>query len=98
QGRFVADLRHRGGGARSRGPVGAGRSRRPLSLRDTARAMSQENVEIVKAVYARWSKGDLRATLDVADPLILFVQPQSITFEAGAIMGIEELIDDMRRH
>ena len=60
--------------------------------------MSQENVESVQAVYARWSKGDLRATLDVADPLILFVQPQSITFEAGAIMGIEELIDYMRRH
>ena len=34
---------------RSRGAVGARRSRRLLSLRDTARAMSQENVEIVQA-------------------------------------------------
>ena len=32
------------GGPRSRGAVGARRSRRLLSLRDTARAMSQENV------------------------------------------------------
>ena len=38
---------------RSRGAVGARRSRRLLSLRDTARAMSQENVEIVRAVYRR---------------------------------------------
>src|SRR6266550_8399203 len=35
-------------GPRSRGPVGARRSRRLLSLRDTARAMSRENVEIVR--------------------------------------------------
>ena len=35
---------------RSRGAVGARRSRRLLSLRDTARAMSQENVEIVRRV------------------------------------------------
>ena len=33
---------------RSRRPVGARRSRRLLSLRDTARAMSQENVELVR--------------------------------------------------
>ena len=37
------------GGPRSRGAVGAERSRRLLSLRDTARAMSQENVELVRA-------------------------------------------------
>ncbi len=34
-------------GPRSRGAVGARRSRRLLSLRDTARAMSQENVDVV---------------------------------------------------
>ena len=37
----------RHGSPQSRGPVGARRSRRLLSLRDTARAMSQENVEIL---------------------------------------------------
>ena len=40
-------------GPRSRGAVGARRSRRLLRLRDTARAMSQENVEIVCRVYRR---------------------------------------------
>ena len=38
-------------GPRSRGAVGARRSRRLLSLRDTARAMSQENVEVVARGY-----------------------------------------------
>ena len=38
---------------RSRRAVGARRSRRLLSLRDTARAMSQENVEIVRRVVGR---------------------------------------------
>ena len=38
-------------GPRSRGAVGARRSRRLLSLRDTARAMSQENVEIVRRFF-----------------------------------------------
>ena len=41
------------GGPRSRGAVGARRSRRPLSLRDTARAMSQENVEAVRELSGR---------------------------------------------
>ena len=41
-------LPQRGRSPRSRRPVGARRSRRLLSLRDTARAMSQENVELVR--------------------------------------------------
>src|SRR4051794_5904278 len=44
-------LVHRPGRSpRSRGPVRARRSRRLLSLRDTARAMSQENVELVRSL------------------------------------------------
>src|SRR3954451_13862337 len=38
-------------GCRRRAAVGARRSRRLLSLRDTARAMSQENVEIVRRAW-----------------------------------------------
>ena len=47
-----------GAGPRSRWPVGARRSRRLLSLRDTARAMSQENVELVRSIRAAWDRGD----------------------------------------
>jgi ketosteroid isomerase-like protein len=60
--------------------------------------MSQQNVEIVRRVYARWSRGDFQATLDVADPLVLFVQPLSITVEAGPILGVENLVGYMRTH
>ena len=49
---LVEHFQRAGRGSRSRGAVGARRSRRPLSLRDTARAMSQENVEIVQGLAA----------------------------------------------
>ena len=45
---------------RSRGSVGARRSRRLLTLRDTARAMSQENVELVRRTIDAFNVGDLR--------------------------------------
>jgi len=38
--------------------IGAGRSRRLLSLRDTARAMSQENVERIRNAFAGTTAGD----------------------------------------
>jgi ketosteroid isomerase-like protein len=37
------------------------------SLRDTARAMSQENVEIVKRLGAAWNRDDFDAFLDLCD-------------------------------
>ena len=43
--------------------VGARRSRRPLSLRDTARAMSQENVETVRASIDGYNRGDWDALI-----------------------------------
>jgi ketosteroid isomerase-like protein len=36
--------------------------------RDTARAMSEENVEIVRALYAAWSADDLDTVLEVYHP------------------------------
>src|SRR4029079_4940250 len=42
----AAHLRDKGRGPRSRRPVGARRSRRLLSLRDTARAMSRNDARI----------------------------------------------------
>ena len=45
------------GRPRSRGVDGARRWRRRLSLRDTARGMSQENVELVRAWWKAWERG-----------------------------------------
>src|SRR4051794_3210445 len=77
------DLRHRvflgsRGGPRSRPPVGARRSRRLLSLRDTARAMSQENVEIVRAAFDAFSRGNMETFLGLMDPEILVMQPPEV--------------------
>ena len=44
------------------------RSRRLLSLRDTARAMSQENVEIVRASFEAWNAGDMDACVSCSTP------------------------------
>ena len=62
--RRVAALPGESRSPRSRGAVGARRSRRLLSLRDTARAMSQENVEIVRASCRRqFNRRDVDGTM-----------------------------------
>ena len=40
-------------------------------MRDTARAMSQENVETVLKAYASFSKGDLTTVLQQLDPEVV---------------------------
>ncbi|MEK6273654.1 MAG: nuclear transport factor 2 family protein [Actinomycetota bacterium] len=57
--------------------------------------MSRENVEAVRAVYERFSKGDFRASLDVVDPLVLFVQNPGFP-EAGTYLGIARLVEYTR--
>ena len=52
--------------------------------------MSQENVEVVRSVYERWSQGDFRGGLDVLDPLVLFVLPPEFP-DAGTYLGLERL-------
>ena len=57
--------------------------------------MSQENVEIVRAVYERFSEGDFRASADVLDPHVVLVlgpefAPSLIASpDEGAFYGIE---------
>lgn len=52
--------------------------------------MPGEHVDAVREVYARWGQGDLAASLDVADPLILFVLGPEFP-DAGSYVGIEGL-------
>jgi ketosteroid isomerase-like protein len=52
--------------------------------------MSQENVETVRGVYARWSQGDFRAGVDLLDPLVLFVMRPEFP-DAGSYLGLERL-------
>ena len=48
--------------------------------------MPGEHVDAVREVYARWGQGDFAASLDVADPLILFVLGPEFP-DAGELPG-----------
>jgi ketosteroid isomerase-like protein len=50
--------------------------------------MSQENVEIVRAVYEQWSKGDFRASADLLDPHVVLVLGPEFP-DAGMHSGVE---------
>jgi ketosteroid isomerase-like protein len=50
--------------------------------------MSQENVEIVRAVYERWSEGDFRAHVYLLDPHVVLVLGPDFP-NAGMHSGIE---------
>jgi ketosteroid isomerase-like protein len=56
--------------------------------------MSQENVEIVRRVYERYSEGDFRASADLLDPRVTLVLAHASdwgpeTPEAGIYVGAE---------
>ncbi len=57
--------------------------------------MSQENVEIVRAIYEQWSDGDFRASLDMLDAHVVFVLGPEFP-EAGAYFGIEAVSEYTR--
>jgi len=56
--------------------------------RDTGRAMSQENVEIVRRIYANWAPGSSPAESNLLHPDIEWVNP-SYALEPGTRTGIE---------
>lgn len=48
--------------------------------------MSEENVEIVRRVFERWSQGDFRANVDLIDPHVVLVLRPDFP-DAGAYLG-----------
>ena len=53
---------------------------------DTARAMSQENVEIVRASWDAWERGDMEGLFALYDPEIVWDQSHYETVElSGAV-------------
>ena len=60
-------VRARGRNPRNLGAIGARRSRRLLSLRDTARTVSQENVELADRLADAFNRRDLNAYLALTD-------------------------------
>src|SRR2546423_8573166 len=64
-------------GPRSRGAVGARRSRRLLTLRDTARAMSQENVDLFWEGSDAMRRGDIEAILDRVSEEVVWIAARS---------------------
>ena len=57
--------------------------------------MAQENVEIIRGVYERWSEGDFRASVDWFDPLVLFVVRPEFP-DAGTYLGPESVAEYTR--
>jgi ketosteroid isomerase-like protein len=69
--------------------------------RDTERAMSQENVEVIRAVYDRFSEGDFRASADLLDPYVVLVlspefAPALTSAHGGVLYGVEAVADYTR--
>ena len=63
--------------------------------RDTGRAMSRENLEALKAVYARWGAGDFW-TPDIFDPSVEVVWAQDMPDFAGPNRGFAALARGIR--
>ena len=61
--------------------------------RDTAWAMSEENVEVVRSIFAAWDRGDYRSS-DWAHPEISFVVADGPT--PGSWTGVAEMAEAWR--
>jgi ketosteroid isomerase-like protein len=57
--------------------------------------MSQENVEIVRAIYEQFAKGNFRAGGDLWDPRVVFI-PAADLPDAGDHFGLEGVTTFMR--
>jgi ketosteroid isomerase-like protein len=59
--------------------------------RDTGRAMSQENVEIVRALFDAWERGGLDAAAEFWDPQIDWRAVEGAIDDAGPISGVDAM-------
>ena len=66
-----------------------------MPLRDTAGAMSEENVEIVRGAYREWERGNFQ-TPDVFDPDVRVVWINPIFVPHSETRGLEALNEAMR--
>jgi ketosteroid isomerase-like protein len=57
--------------------------------------MSQENIELVREIYASWGEGDFTANVDLLDPHALFVIPTGFP-DTGTYLGIEAIAEYTR--
>jgi ketosteroid isomerase-like protein len=57
--------------------------------------MSQENVEIVRAIYEEYGRGNFRAGVDLYDPDVLLVTRPDLP-DGGRFVGVESISTYMR--
>jgi ketosteroid isomerase-like protein len=57
--------------------------------------MSEENLEVVRAIYSRFNEGDFRASVDLLDPHIVFLMMRDAPW-AEAYVGVEAVAAAMR--
>ena len=62
-----------------------------LCLRDTAQAMSQENVEVVQASVEAWNAGNMDAVRDLYHPDVILRAPKDWP-EPGPFVGRDEVM------
>ena len=70
----------------------------PCPARDTAQAMSQENVEIVRGIYEAWQQRDFEAALAPFDDDFEWIGPPDISRdESGRAFGLGGMTRSLQR-
>ena len=59
--------------------------------------MSQKNVEIVRAAYDAWNRGDMPAVREMYNPDAMLVRPLEGWPEAGLLVGREAVIENFEQ-
>lgn len=58
--------------------------------------MSQENLDVVRDIYAGWSEGDFRQGLDAFHPDLRFIISAAVSLSPGEWHGIDGMRDTWR--